>query len=67
MGMVKRWVSSKAKVNVEIIDGRKQGLFLDKKNIVTFDNIPPELVVKWDQAGINYVPVGSWTMEVEES
>ena len=65
MGMVKRRVSSKAKVNVEKFDGLKEGFFLDIKNIVTFDDIPPELIVNWDQTGINYVPVGSWTMEVE--
>ena len=56
MGMVKRRVSTKAKVSVEKFDGR---FFLDIKNIVTFDEIPPELVVNWDQTGINYVPVGS--------
>ena len=65
MGMVKRRVSSKAKVNVEKFDGLKEGFFLDIKNIVTFDDIPPELTLNWDQTGINYVPVGSRTMEVE--
>ena len=29
------------------------------------DEIPPALIINWDQTGINYVPVGSWTMEVE--
>ena len=59
MGMVKRQVSSKAKVNVEKFDGLKEGFFLDIKNIITLDDIPPELIVNWDQTGINYVPVGS--------
>jgi hypothetical protein len=27
--------------------------------------IPPELVINWDQTGINIVPVSQWTMEVE--
>ena len=28
---------------------------------------PPALIINWDQTGINYVPVSSWTMEVEGS
>ena len=28
-------------------------------------NIPPEIIYNWDHTGINYVPVSSWTMEVE--
>ena len=63
MGMVKRQINSKAKVNIEKFDGLKEGFFI--MNIVTFDDIPPELIVNWDQTGINYIPVGSWTMEVE--
>ncbi len=31
------------------------------------DEIPDELVINWDQTGIHYVPVSSWTMEKEES
>jgi hypothetical protein len=27
--------------------------------------IPSELVINWDQTGINIVPVSQWTMEVE--
>ena len=27
--------------------------------------IPPELVINWDQTGINIVPVSQWTMDVE--
>ena len=31
------------------------------------DEIPLDLIINWDQTGINYVPVSSWTMEVEGS
>ena len=31
------------------------------------DEVPPELVINWDQTGIHYVPVSSWTMEKEGS
>ena len=26
------------------------------------EEIPPELVINWDQTGLNLVPVASWTM-----
>ena len=31
------------------------------------DEIPDDLVINWDQTGIHYVPVSSWTMEKEGS
>ena len=65
MGMVKRKVSSKAKVYVERFNVVKQAFLLDIKNIVCLDEIPPELIISWDQTAIQYVPVGSWTMESE--
>ena len=61
MGMVKRRACSKAKVDIERFETLKKGL-LDIKSIVSFEEIPPDLVINWDQTGINYVPVGSWTM-----
>ena len=65
MGMVKRRVSGKAKVDVEKFEALKQGFLLDIKLIVSFEDIPYDLIINWDQTGINYVPVGSWTMEKE--
>ena len=50
---------------VEKFEALKTGFLLDAKNIVNFEEIPPDLIINWDQAGINYVPVGSWTMEKE--
>ena len=29
------------------------------------DEIPGELIVNWDQTGVNYTPVSSWTMQSE--
>jgi len=26
---------------------------------------PPQLIINWDQTAVHYVPVGSWTMELE--
>ena len=31
---------------------------------ICLDEIPPELIINWDQTAIQYVPVG-WTMESE--
>ena len=55
LGMVKRRVSSKAKVDVKF-EALKQGFLLDIKNIVSLEEIPPDLIINWDQTGINYVP-----------
>ena len=65
MGMVKRRVSSKAKIDVENFDSIKEEFLLDVKNVVSLDNIPPSLVINWDQTAIQYVPISSWTMEQE--
>lgn len=65
MGMVKRKVSSKAKIDVERFAIIKEAFLLDVKNVVELDEIPPQLIINWDQTAIYYVPVGSWTMELE--
>ena len=31
------------------------------------DEVPPELIINWDQTALNYVPVSSWTMAEEGS
>jgi len=65
MGMVKRRVSSKAKVDIENFDCIKEGFLLDIQNVVSLDEIPPALVINWDQTAIQYVPTSSWNMEEE--
>ena len=45
----------------------KHSFFLDIKAVVEFHDIPSSLIINWDQTGIHYVPVGSWTMEKEGS
>ena len=63
MGMVKRKANTKAKVTVEDFDDLKKLFLMDIKSIVQMDEIPAQLIVNWDQTGINYVPVSNWTME----
>ena len=65
MGLGKRKVSSKVKIDVERFAIIKEAFLLDVKNVVELDEIPPQLIINWDQTAIYYVPVGSWTMELE--
>ena len=41
----------------------KEDFILEIKNTVVMDEIPKELIINFDQKGLNYVPVTSWTME----
>jgi len=65
MGMVKRRASTKAKTTVINFDELKETFLQDIKHSMLMDEIPPELVINFDQTGIHYVPVSSWSMEME--
>ena len=67
MGFVKRRGNTKAKVTVEHFDELKKLLLLEFNNVVEMDEVPAELIINWDQTGINYTTVSSWTMEEEGS
>jgi len=53
MGFVKRRANTKAKIAVEHFDELKKLYLLEFNNIVEMDEIPSELVINWDQTGIN--------------
>ena len=63
MGFVKRRGNIKAKVAVEQFEVLKTQYLFDIKATVEMMEIPPELVINWDQTGIKIVPVSSWMME----
>ena len=63
MGLVKRRASTKAKISIENFEEVKKLLLHDIKCIRLLDEIPNELIINFDQTGINYVPMSSWTME----
>ena len=42
---------------------RKQSFLNDVVATVTMENIPPELILNWDQTGIKIVPCSTWTMD----
>ena len=65
MGYVKRRGSTAAKVAVSNLEEVKQQFLLDIKTVVEIEEIPLELVINWDQTGLNYVPSDSYTMEKE--
>ena len=65
MGLVKRKGNTKAKVDVEKFDEIKKLFLQDIRNVIVMDEVPVELVINWDQTGLNYVPVSQWTMAQE--
>lgn len=65
MGLVKRRASTKSKVSIENFEELKEQYLLDIKACVEMDDIPDQLIINWDQTGIHYVPVSSWTMAKE--
>jgi len=65
MGFVKRRGNTKSKVLVEHFEQRKEFFLLEFNNALEMDEVPMELVINWDQTGINYIPVSSWTMAQE--
>ena len=50
-------------VNVEKFQELEEDFLLQIKNTVDMDEIPEDLIINFDQTGLNYVPVTSWTME----
>lgn len=65
--MVKRWASTKAKVSVDVFEELKEQFLLDIKACVNMEDIPSDLVINWDQTGMHYISVSSWTMAKEGS
>ena len=64
MGYVKQKATCKAKFTVENFDEIKTAFLLEVKHVISMDEIPAELVINFDQTGLNVVPTSDWTMEV---
>ena len=64
---MKRRSSTKAKVMVQDFDEIKQKFLQDVNNIIAKYEIPADMIINWDQTGVKYIPVASWTMEREGS
>lgn len=64
MEFVKRRASTaKSKHSVANFAELKQLFLNDVVTTVTMEDIPPELIMNWDQTGIKLVPSSNWTME----
>ena len=65
MRFVKLKASTKDKINIDDFEAVKEQFLFDVKVVVEMEEIPHDLIINWDQTGIHYIPVGSWTMEKE--
>lgn len=65
MGFVQRRGSTqtKSKLSDEQISKLKHTYLSQISGMVKAHNIPSELVINWDQAGVKVVPSQNWTME----
>ena len=64
MGYVQRKLTTaKSKFTVENFAAKKKEFLDDLVTTVEMEEIPPELILNWDQTGIRLVPSSSWTME----
>ena len=55
--------TSKSRQKPQDFNKLKEDFLADVVSVVTMEEIPPELILNWDQTGINLVPAASWTME----
>ena len=68
MNFVNRKVTtSKSKHSVADFKRLKEAFLNDVVTTVQMEEIPPELVLNWDQTGIKIVPSSTWTMEQQGS
>jgi hypothetical protein len=62
MGLSKRRATKGVKTLPDDFEKIKQAYINRVKSVVEEESIPPEMIVNWDQTGVNFVPCGNWTM-----
>ena len=62
MGYVNRKCSNAGKVSVTHFDELKADFLTDIQSEVVMNEIPPDLIINWDQTALQFVPAGQWTM-----
>jgi hypothetical protein len=69
MGLVKRRGSTakRTDMSAEEFKAVRQRFLGKLAKIATDKHSPPQLIINWDQTGLNVVPSSSWTMEKEGS
>ena len=64
MGYIKRKATTKTSVFSNSEFQAKKGTFLSEvSGMVTAHKIPNQLILNWDQTGLQLVPSGNWTLE----
>ncbi len=63
MHFSKRRGTTKASLPPDVFQQKKTTFLQDIIDVVTMEEIPQELILNWDQTGLNLVPVSSWTMD----
>ena len=63
MKFCRRMYTTKAQMAPEQIHLLKTEFLQSIVDIVQFEKIPIELLLNWDQTGLNLVPSSSWTLE----
>ena len=64
MGFVKcKCTTAAKKASPEEFEEVKLQFLEDIETVAKSKDIPPELVINWDQTAVKYVPVSSWTQE----
>ena len=55
--------TSKSKHTPANFEQLKESFLNDVVSVVTMEEIPPQLILNWDQTGIHLVPASSWTLD----
>uniref|UniRef100_A0A1X7V892 DDE-1 domain-containing protein n=1 Tax=Amphimedon queenslandica TaxID=400682 RepID=A0A1X7V892_AMPQE len=63
INFVKRKETMKAQILPSDFQSFRLQVVQDVKGGVTMEDIPSQLIINWDQTGLNYVPMSEWTME----
>lgn len=63
IGFVKRRATTKFKLTPGQFDSLKAQFLADICTVASMEGIPQELIINWDQTGVKYVPVSTWTLE----
>ena len=64
IGFVKRKVSNAGKVLVAEFEELKEQFIADIASEVIMNDIPPDLIINWDQTRLKIVPTSEWTMNL---
>ena len=63
MGFVKRRGTTKCSISAENFESLREEYLNNISTTVIMEDIPPEMVLNWDQTGLRIIPSKSWTME----